>query len=182
MSTAMADEKSPAVIDPAKLLEELDKLLGVDEQGELTHIPIPALPRGMRFMWGWRTRPGVVNENGKDVIREFPTMFIVGQPWPFADGMTIIAMFKDDDEVRAYALGNRPANTGERLAPTRYSIDKRGPNIFSESMPIEIFKAELAAEYQALEEETMELEDFEEEEETPPQPNGEAKTPAPATS
>lgn len=130
-----------AKLDPAKLLEEIDALLGTPDD----HIPIPALPRGSRFVWGWIPDP-----EGKMALIN------VGHEWPYAKAMTVIAMFQDDTEVRVYALGNA---TDKPLPPTRYTVTKAAPSIFSESMPLGILKAELAKEYAILENRTLEPED-----------------------
>lgn len=175
MARIMADEikpeapKSEAAPQPpapekeqmGALYKEIDALLGDPDD----HIPLPNLPRGAKYVWGW-----VPDSDGK------VTTIITGEPWPFTKTQTVIAMFQDETEVRVYTLGNVP-----NKPPTRYTLAKAAPSIFAETMPYPIFKAELAAEFQALEEETVEPEDFEPDEEEPKPPNGEAPKPVAAS-
>lgn len=115
-----------------ELAEKIEKKAGVD---------VLALPIGRRFM----TRA----PDGKMVI------FEVEKPWPIAnDGSTVMALFQGDDEVRVYTLflGEAAKDGPPVPPPSRYTISKHQPAIFSEIMAMETFINELADEWSTIDE------------------------------
>ena len=114
-----------------ELAEKVEKKAGVN---------VLALPLGQKFM----TR----SPKGEMIL------FEVDKPWPVAgDGSTIMVMFQGDDEVRVYTLflGEAPKDRPVP-APSRYTISKHQPAIFSEIMAMETFINELADEWSTIDE------------------------------
>jgi hypothetical protein len=106
-----------------ELAEKIEKKAGVEILG---------LPMGVKFMA--RTPEGSM------------ALFKVGEPWPLKDGSIIVAMFQSEEEIRAYTLaaGEDGANA---QPPSRHTISKHQPAIFSEVMNIDTFVDEVANEW-----------------------------------
>jgi len=100
-----------------------------------------------------------------------PVILNAGSAWPMAPDMTIVAMFKDEDEIRVYALPAKESTPQNKLVPCRYSCSRKGVGILMETMVPDTFKHLVATELASLDEETW-GEDDEEEEETTPAANG----------
>jgi hypothetical protein len=71
--------------------------------------------------------------------------FTTGKPSPIDDGMTVIAVFNDDNEIRVYAVPLEGSTSGDQTLK-RYRVTKISPTIFVESMPVDTFKACVAQE------------------------------------
>lgn len=111
--------------------DQIEKKAGVN---------VTSLPVGRRFM----TRA----PDGQMVLIK------VGEPWPVGklDGSLVISLFQEDDDVRVYTLAVEAEAGKEPAPPTRYTISKHAPSIFSEMMTIETFIDEIANEWVMLDE------------------------------
>lgn len=79
-----------------------------------------------------------------------PTTLEVGAPWPFRRGMTVLAIFSDDDTHRVYAVQTLEELNGSPVVPpTRYTC-RRGVDVVdfsAEVMHIDTFIDEIVDEW-----------------------------------
>jgi len=76
------------------------------------------------------------------------TTIEVGQPWPLRRGMTVVAIFSDDDVHRVYAVQTLvDLNGGSEIAPTLYTCKRGAFDYDAAGMHIDTFVDELCDEW-----------------------------------
>ena len=89
------------------------------------------------------------NARREDILSSVqPTTFRVGGAWPFLQGMTIVAIFSDDEMHRVYAVSTLEDLSGAgSVPPTRYTCRRGIYDYSAEIMHIDTFIDEIVNEW-----------------------------------
>jgi hypothetical protein len=155
------------MVEPTKTMDTGDV---VDLISKLSGVNFLRLPIGCAYMWFGTTnvKDGVVSQGP-------PTIFAPGARSPLDKTFTVIALYQNDDEVRAYCVPTEDAAKAEEenarkekrdvdmasaLRPKRYTLAKISPTFFVEQMLDQTFRAEIASELRELRDATTLPEDL----------------------